>query len=843
MNEKKVELLAPAGSHESFIAAVNAGADAVYIGGSRFGARANADNLDEEAMLKAIDYAHLHGCSLYLTVNTLLKNSELEKELFIYLKKFYEQGLDAVIVQDIGVLRAVRKWFPDLPVHASTQMTITGADGAKLMEELGLTRIVTSRELSLEEIKDIHERTNVEIESFVHGALCYCYSGQCLYSSLIGGRSGNRGRCAQPCRLPYDVMRDRKKLNKADETYVLSPKDMCTLDLIPDLIEAGVYSFKIEGRMKKPEYTAGVVSIYRKYIDLYLEKGRKSYRVSDEDRNMLMDLYNRGGFTSGYYRQHNGRQMISLSRPNHFGVPIGTVAGKSKGRLKIKVTLPINSQDVLEIQKNAEADKNRPSGKGKDRGQNLQNRPSYENKSGTEFTVKNDVAAGSELYIPVPDEREYSVSQTVYRTRNDSLLRMLRSSYVEQEAKEIISGRLILKPGEPSKLSVSAGSISVSAEGTVVETTLSQLADPGKIRRQIMKTGNTPFSFGTLELDIDEKSFMPIQALNELRRTALETLAGEILKKYRRQPADEAGTARLALEPVAASASDMPSFAPGMELNAYIEQESYLYELSDLSEISNFYIDSLIICQDINKVSIRISAEKLRELAEFCHRSNKGCYLVFPHIFRKEIRELYAEIISDINESGIDGAVIKNLEEFAFLRECGFDKPIVADHTIYTFNKEALEFWDKSGIAHDTAPIELNSRELKERGCENSELIVYGYLPMMVSAQCIKKTLSGCDRTPETLYLKDRYQKEFCVKNQCAYCYNTIYNCQPLVLLDNDKEIRNLHPKALRLNFTIEPAGQVHDIAKAFIDRFIYNRNPLAKFDSFTRGHFKRGVE
>jgi len=875
MKNRRVELLAPAGSYESFVAAINAGADAVYIGGSMFGARANANNLDEEAMLKAIDYAHIHGRSLYLTVNTLLKNSELEDELIRYLEKFYEQGLDAVIVQDVGVLRKIRNHFPDLPVHASTQMTITGPDGAKLMEDLGLTRVVTARELSLEEIREIHHKSSVEIESFVHGALCYCYSGQCLYSSLIGGRSGNRGRCAQPCRLPYDVLKEGKSINSRDEHYVLSPKDMCTLDIIPDMIEAGIFSFKIEGRMKKPEYVAGVVSIYRKYIDLYLKNGRKGYKVDQDDRNILMDLYNRGGFTNGYYGQHNGRQMISLSKPNHFGVPVGKITEKSNGKLRIALTEAINSQDVLEIQKapggsdtgrgrsgsgscyeknpNSANRKYNSSKKdlqsrsfGNDRGRasNLQVNDGSAGKP-EEFTVKNSASAGSSIFIPVYNEHAFSIGQTVYRTRNEALLLDLRKRFIAPEVKEAISGRLMLSPGLPAELSVSMGGTDVTISGQVVETALSLPVDENKIRKQIMKTGSTPFVFSVLETDIEKHSFIPIQALNELRRNALDTLQDVLLKNYRRKPETGMDPYDFGISMAGARQAlfEQESSPGGMELNAYIEQEPYFDELLSLPEIKNIYIDALILIEGFKDSARRFADEKLSRFAKLCHQQGKGCFLVLPHIFRKDIRELFEAHAVVINASGIDGFLIKNIEELAFLRENGFHQTVIADHNLYSFNREAVDFWHESGISHDTAPVELNSRELKERGCNNSELIVYGYLPMMVSAQCVKKTTQGCDHTPGELYLKDRYQKDFCVRNQCGCCYNTIYNCQPLVLIDNDREIRSLHPRGLRLNFTIEPSGSVKEIAQAFIDRFIYDRKPHAAFDNFTRGHFKRGIE
>ncbi len=333
---KNREVLAPAGTYECFRAAINAGADAVYLGGSMFGARAFAGNFDRDELLSAIRTAHLYGKKVYLTVNTLLRNDELEG-LTEYIKPFYEAGLDAAIVQDYGVFSVLRENFPGLDLHASTQMTITGKYGAKLLKDMGASRVVTARELSAAEIKDIHDNVDVEIESFVHGALCYCYSGQCLLSSMIGGRSGNRGRCAQPCRLTYSM-------NGINDRYLLSPKDMCTLEAIPDFLDAGVYSLKIEGRMKSPEYVAGVSYAYRRYVDMYLEKGRDGFRVDEKDIKQLMDIYNRGGFCKGYYYVHNDKNMMTFNRPNHQGIAVGTM---KNGELVL--TEELNAGDVLEF--------------------------------------------------------------------------------------------------------------------------------------------------------------------------------------------------------------------------------------------------------------------------------------------------------------------------------------------------------------------------------------------------------------------------------------------------------------------------------------------------------------
>ncbi len=415
--KKEIEILSPAGSYESLKAAIAAGADAVYLGGTRFGARAFADNLDEETLLEVIDYVHLHGRKIYLTVNTLLKESELKNELYDYLLPYYKQGLDAVIVQDIGVLKFIREHFPDLPIHASTQMTITDVLGAKFLEKQGVERVVTSREMHINEIKEITEQTNLEIESFVHGALCYCYSGQCLYSSLIGGRSGNRGQCAQPCRLPYKVEGEK------EAQYVLSLKDICTLEFIPELVDAGIYSFKIEGRMKKPEYVALVTAMYRKYADLYLKHGKTGFRVDPKDKERLMDLYNRGGSHEGYYRTQNGRDMVSLKRPNHAGVPVLKVLKYNGKTATANVITDLNPGDVIEL----------PDGK--------------EN-----YTFANGAQKGQTISFATHKKQFMGKDDVLNRVRNECLLREVQETIINKKIKEKIKGKLILSKETSAKL-------------------------------------------------------------------------------------------------------------------------------------------------------------------------------------------------------------------------------------------------------------------------------------------------------------------------------------------------------------------------------------------------------
>ena len=758
--KNKVEILAPAGSFESMKAAVAAGADAVYIGGSRFGARAYADNPGEDMLLEAIDYAHLHGCRLYLTVNTLVKEKELEG-LYEYLKPYYRQGLDAAIVQDMGVLSCIKEKFPDLPVHASTQMTITGPQGAGLMMGLGASRIVTARELSLQEIRKIYEQTGAEIESFVHGALCYCYSGQCLFSSLIGGRSGNRGRCAQTCRLPFEVKRDGKTLNNKEERYVLSLKDLCTLDILPELVEAGIYSMKIEGRMKSPRYTAGVVSIYRKYVDLYLEKGRKGYRVEKEDRQRLLDLFDRGGQTEGYYRQHNGRDMVVM--------------------------------------------KEKPA----------------------------------------------------FRQENRELYQYLDETYVEAELKEPVSGTVDVKEGKPLSLTLRfernmrdgqmPETVEVTVAGEEAQQAKNQPVSEEKIAKQIGKTGNTPFYFRELNVEMEGKPFVPVQELNELRRRGFAALEEEIQSSFRRKikelpPERESGASECKTAPERESgAEDKDGLGKGpYSLNVSVEEPEQFETVLEEGSVDGIYLDSA-----------HFDAVSWNELANRCHHAGKRCFLVLPHIFREEAFRYFNANKELLANAGFDGAVIRAWEEIGLLKEWAGEYSqlkeltLLMDYGIYTMNRAAEKMTAKmvSGFRRRlTLPVELNSRELEDIGCRGGELIVYGRLPMMVTAQCMKKTADSCKKKPELLFLRDRMNKEFPVKNHCRFCYNTIYNTNPLSLLKDRNRIDRLGPESLRLNFTTENREETRAVIRAFSGSFLEGRETELPGE-FTRGHFKRGIE
>ena len=742
---RNTELLAPAGSMESLKAAVNAGADAVYIGGTRFGARAYANNLKEEDMKWAIDYAHLHGVSLYMTINTLLKERELEEDLYNYVKPYYEQGLDAVIVQDFGVLKALSEWFPDLPLHVSTQMTVTGSEGFEFLKDFpNVTRIVTSRELSLEELAHIRNTTDFEIESFIHGALCYCYSGQCLFSSVIGGRSGNRGRCAQPCRLPYEVLEHGKRISSDHEKYILSPKDMNTLEILPQLLDLGIDSLKIEGRMKRPEYTAGVVSIYRKYIDKYMESGGKDRKILKQDIQALEELFRKRGYSQGFYVQHNGRNMMALSAPSN--------------------------------------------------------------------------------------EKE--------ETERSAYMDALYEKYVENGKQEKIKGILEISTENPMKLLLQWNQLEVEVFGQTASQPKNRPMTAEDFEKQLRKTGNTPFEFEELKILMDGEVFVPNGAINELRRNGLEALEKAAISKYRRTASKKPEKRKDSIKGISEEPENwQPAFHVSVEtkeqLNAVLD--------SDLPE--SIYVDSS--CMSMTELADYFKKPEFSDILK-----KQGLLYILPPVFRMETAARYTEEYKRLKEIPWTGFVVKNLESYQWLLKMKNKLPVIIDANLYTFNSRAAAFWkSQPNVLYETLPVELNAKELKMRGCEDAELIVYGHLPMMTSAGCVYKSLKHCRKSdkrtfgPEDFYrIKDRKNMKFAVKPVCQECYNVIYNSQPLSFLNLRDQVAALAPGSLRLSFTMENEVQTKDVLNRFEKDYIHKFR-VEEFADFTRGHFKRGVE
>lgn len=704
MRNKDFELLAPAGNLEILKGVIESGADAVYVGGSMFGARAYANNFTEEELLEAIDFAHLRGVKVYLTVNTLIKNSEFSK-LYDYLLPYYKRGLDAVIVQDIGVVKAIHEYFPSMEIHTSTQMTVTGADGVRFLSQFGVTRVVMAREVSLAEMKRIHEETGMELEAFVHGALCYSYSGQCLFSSILGGRSGNRGRCAQPCRLPYTVE------GKKDE-YILSLKDMCGIKALDKLHDAGVYSLKIEGRMKQLEYACGVVKYYRSYID-------SMKPVTDADYDRIKAIGNRCGFTDRYYFDHNGSDMVTYVKPNFV----------------------------------------------------------------------------SNAAEPSPEKRKLS-----------------------------IEGELVLREGEPGSLTVKRGDVTYKASIEPVSAALKAPLDKKAAIDRINKTGDTDFEFSHIKAQIGENVFVPNGALNKLRRDAISGLCDKLLIKYYRDDARDADISSLSKLPEHAIKSD----AAHETINDYTTICSCMTRAQLDTLISYECFDVFYLDFDMydRKTFIQQFSDDVQSLT----KRNKKVYLMLPTIFRADSSDYFVSIAKELDKVSFEGFVVKNYEELYLTENLFTGKKVILDHNMYTFNDVSKSAFFEHGVSGDTVPLELNSREIMHRNNTGSQMIVYGYYPLMTTANCVHKNTKGCDKKQKLIYLKDRYNKSFAVCNNCKECYNTIYNSLPTMLTKNISKLKEAGIRSFRYSFTIENPKQI----KAVMDD---------KVAEYTNGHYKRGVE
>ena len=708
MRNKDFELLAPAGNLEIFKGVIESGADAVYVGGSMFGARAYANNFTEEELLEAIDFAHLRGVKVYLTVNTLIKNSELSK-LYDYLLVYYKRGLDAVIVQDIGVVKAIHEYFPSMEIHTSTQMTVTGADGVRFLSQFGVTRVVMAREVSLAEMKRIHEETGMELEAFVHGALCYSYSGQCLFSSILGGRSGNRGRCAQPCRLPYTVE------GKKDE-YILSLKDMCGIKALDKLHDAGVYSLKIEGRMKQLEYACGVVKYYRSYID-------SMKPVTDADYDRIKALGNRCGFTDRYYFDHNGSDMVTYVKPNFV----------------------------------------------------------------------------SNAAEPSPEKRKLS-----------------------------IEGELVLREGEPGSLTVKRGDVTYKASMEPVSAALKAPLDKKAAIDRINKTGDTDFEFSHIKAQIGENVFVPNGALNKLRRDAISGLCDKLLKKYYRNDARYADISSMCELPEHVVKSDAAHEDGAVNAKDYTTICSCMTRAQLDTLISYDCFDVFYLDFDMydRKTLIQQFADDVKSLT----KRNKKVYLMLPTIFRADSSDYFVSIAKELDKVSFEGFVVKNYEELYLTENLFTGKKVILDHNMYTFNDVSKSVFFEHGVSGDTVPLELNSREIMHRNNIGSQMIVYGYYPLMTTANCVHKNTKGCDKKQKLIYLKDRYNKSFAVCNNCKECYNTIYNSLPTMLTKNISKLKEAGIRSFRYSFTIETPKQI----KAVMDD---------KVAEYTNGHYKRGVE
>ena len=784
------ELLAPAGSLEHLKAAVSAGADAIYMGGEKFGARAYAQNFSREDMIEALQIAHFHERKLYLTVNTLMKEEELFEELGEFLFPYYENGLDGVIVQDMGAARYIREQFPDMDIHASTQMTVTDIHGAVAAKRMGMTRVVPARELSLEEIREIKEKTGLDIEVFVHGALCYCYSGQCLLSSVYGDRSGNRGRCAQPCRLPYKVKdHNGNNLHTSKQgNYLLSPKDLCSLSLLPSLMELPVDSLKIEGRMKNVEYVAGVTSIYRKYLDQIFAnwEEREHFKPEESDIHALEELYCRGSFTTGYWKQHNGQNMMSVLSPKNTGRRIGKVSSVSKNKVRISYEDRLHPKDILVIP------------------------VSLDGQEELVLTVpskcQEDGKKKGQITLNIPRTQGLKEGTLVYRRKNIELSDHIGKNILNKVIKYPVSGDITLKVGEPLMLQLFCREEYAFVEGPVVELSKKRPVTKEDILRQMHKTGTVPFELENFEVNMEEDCFLPMSVLKTVRQKGFSLLE-ERLKNTKRRSVLENNEKD--------KENNKINKIVCLEKEGLKEDftENFTGKISIDERIATVYNreQCMICCKDsffdgICLTSEFFSEEELLQFGQAVSDAGKNVYLALPHVFRTNLN-LEKVCVSSI----WNGIYAYTINEAEFLHELkGRTAKIIAAASLYHWNSSAVS--ETAALYPEMTvreiPIELSGREVNAmlehcyEKClgqaehirnikdiqkkEAFEVLIHGRIPVMQSTQCMKKTTGHCNKTSEEIWLEDKKGRKLPVTTHCRECYNLIWQEKPYDLIGED---------------------------------------------------------
>ncbi|MCI6859307.1 MAG: U32 family peptidase [Eubacterium sp.] len=751
------ELLAPAGELEHLKAAICAGADAVYIGGQQFGARAYASNFSKEEITQALHFAHFYGKKIYLTVNTLLKEQELTEQLFDYLFPLYEEGLDGVIVQDFGAAAFIREQFPCMEIHGSTQMTISNSYGARAAARMGMSRVVPARELSYKEVKKIREESGLEVEVFVHGALCYCYSGQCLLSSFDGNRSGNRGRCAQPCRLPYSLCRaNGEKIGKMHGQYLLSPRDLCLLPNLMQLIELPVDSLKIEGRMKNAEYVAGVTSIYRKYLDEYkrIKETGGHFRVNAKDMHDLEELYCRGSFTSGYGNRHNGSDMMASVSPKNTGRKIGEVVSVRKNKVQIRLFDTVYPKDVLVL---------------------------FLTKDGQKeiiLTVPSDVnssfSRGNQIELNTPEGGKIRPGMSVFRRHKQPLCEKIQNTFIGQRASYPVDAVLRLKPGTKTELELVCQKERVVLNGPVPEKPQKSPLSQNEISRQMNKTGQVPFFLNKLQIIMEEDCFLPISAIKKLRQNGFALLQKTLEERGKRDPA-------VFHHPVMNDAMTFPS----------VESEERIATVYDCRQfelcLRDDFFDSICLPWDF------FAEEKLIKLAKKGMLKGKRMYLAMPRVFRTQGRTL-EKICCNTLWYGI---YVYNINEAEYLDELDlFHGKMITGASFYHWNASSVYETQRlfPSIYARELSVELSEKEIaqfltsvhKEKRTGGFEIMIYGRNVLMQSAQCVKKTTGFCDKKPELLFLSDCQERKLPVTTHCKNCCNLIWQENARNLIGED---------------------------------------------------------
>ena len=775
-----VELLSPVGDFECLKAAVQNGANSVYFGADIFSARAFATNFDDETLEKVIEYAKIRGVKTNLTLNTLIKNNELESALNLA-KKAYKFGIDAIIVQDLGLAMKLIKTFPDLPVHASTQMTVHNLNGALKLQDLGFKRIVLSRELSVNDIDFICKNTDVEIETFIHGALCISYSGQCLFSSMIGGRSGNRGKCAGPCRLPFELLENDKKINSG---YLLSTRDLCGLDYIPKLIESGVKCFKIEGRMKNPEYVATVTRIYRKYIDLAYSN--EEYIIDENDRKELLQVFNRGMSSSGHLSNSGNKDLVYKEKPNNMGLYLGKIQkyNEKKGLITIKLNEPIKIGDTISVDYE----------QGSYTVSELMN---CNNKNITETNVGDTVIIGRM-------KGNIKLGNNVYKMSSKELSDLAKSSYSKEYRKVALNCNISIKEGKPIVVSVSSASnielykdlfINYVSDLIPLEAKNRPLSEE-TIISQFSKTASTPFEFKHFNIDLDNGLFIPkLSLLNDLRRKILALVEDYALQKIKRNDS---------IENNLISDHQYEDIKDSLVSNTNFKN----FDISLLLNILNIDYDYSKLSDNIKNLYIPLKYFTNRNFADILHilDSKFNIYIYMPTIIKSNYRNLLlSNIENTLQNYKIQGFVISNICNFKLLESLSkeFNKnfEIITNYTFNVYNNNTISELKELGAIRYTISPELDKitiNSLSNCVTLDNELIVYGKTPVLNMNYCLLGETDKCYPTcnqkcnsKNSYLLKDRLNMTFQISPDNIQTVTTIYN----------SKITSISPSDFNINF------------------------------------------
>lgn len=814
----KVELLAPVGDWNCLKAAVQNGADAVYFGVEQFNARMYAANFNVEDMKQVIDYCKLRNVKTNLTLNTLLENCEFDNAVDLA-KETYKAGVDAIIVQDLGLAKYLIDNIPGLPIHASTQMTVHNLQGVLKLEKLGFDRVVLSRELSCEEIEYICKNCKVEIETFIHGALCICYSGQCLFSSVVGGRSGNRGKCAGPCRLPYELISENAETHERksiDKGYLLSTKDLCGIAYLPRLIQAGVKCFKIEGRMKSPEYVATVTRIYRKYIDMVLNND--DFIIDEKDINDLMQVFNRGGFSDGHLDSKHNRNLIFPEKPSNMGIYLGTIKkyNSNKGHITLQLEEDLELGDSISVSN--EASKYLVS----------------------ELMIKNvnqkKVSANTEVTIGRM-KGNIKVGDKVYRISSKALSDFAKASYDNCENKKIpLNCTVTIKKNTPISMEISTNkntcynelysSIYVKEISNMIP--IDALKTPISVERvvkQISKTTNTPFSFENITVLLDDGLYVPsISTLNELRRTALEKVEQEILSRAKRTLLD-----------LSKKSKESITYTPNVknpEISVLFRQLDldFDYTKLDKEKITNIYVSlELFISKKYSKIISYFS-------------DNYNLYIYVPSIIKTNYKNIALSTIEQaVMIYNIKGFIVSNIGDFELLKKYSKDYEFIGNYTLNVFNNNTMEEYRKLGLSRITLSRELNQELIKEMLANanlNTEMIVYGNLPLMASSYCFLGKTNKCYPNCGTnckknnkYYLKDRLGFNFRVVPNSIETVTLICNSKTLSVSTKDLPVN-----FVRLDILDESINEINEA----VDK-AYNREKLEGLQ-YTNGNLYREV-